>query len=58
MDLVPLDSTLIKGTHGIRPKDTLDWPVILGQSISEAGNPMPATGVRDSLLVALGVDPE
>ena len=58
MDLVPLDSTLIKGTHGIRPKDTLDWPVILGQSISEADNPMPATGVRDSLLVALGVDPE
>ena len=33
MDLIPLDASLVKGSHGIVPKNQLDWPVIFGPGI-------------------------
>jgi hypothetical protein len=54
MDLIPLDPTLVKGTHGVRPKDRLDWPVLLGSSIDPSDCPLPATEVHNQLLQALG----
>lgn len=30
MDLIPLDATLVKGSHGRLPDDQLDWPVLAG----------------------------
>ncbi len=30
MDVIPLDATLVKGSHGIVPQNELDWPVIIG----------------------------
>ncbi len=57
MDLIPLDPTLVRGTHGIRPKDTLDWPVMMGQSIEAKDTSLAATEVRDCLLQALGLEP-
>lgn len=53
MDLVPLDPSLVKGTHGARPRDPLDWPVIFGHSITGGKDPLPATKVRSLLLNAL-----
>ena len=29
MDVVPLDATLVKGSHGRRPEDKKDWPVFI-----------------------------
>jgi predicted AlkP superfamily pyrophosphatase or phosphodiesterase len=29
MDLIPLDATLVKGSHGCRPADKKDWPVFI-----------------------------
>ena len=29
MDVIPLDATLVKGSHGRRPADSADWPVFL-----------------------------
>jgi hypothetical protein len=29
MDVVPLDATLVKGSHGRRPADKRDWPIII-----------------------------
>ncbi len=29
MDVVPLDATLVKGSHGRRPMDKIDWPVFI-----------------------------
>jgi predicted AlkP superfamily pyrophosphatase or phosphodiesterase len=29
MDVVPLDATLVKGSHGRRPEDQQDWPVLI-----------------------------
>jgi len=29
MDVIPLDATLVKGSHGRRPSDKKDWPVFI-----------------------------
>ncbi len=34
MDIIPLDPTLIKGSHGIVPKDKKDWPLLFTSGIS------------------------
>ena len=31
MDVIPLDPTLVKGSHGRRPADKKDWPLLLTQ---------------------------
>src|SRR5882724_1526450 len=31
MDVIPLDATLVKGSHGRRPADKRDWPVIISE---------------------------
>jgi predicted AlkP superfamily pyrophosphatase or phosphodiesterase len=30
MDVIPLDATLVRGSHGRLPEDGLDWPVLIG----------------------------
>lgn len=34
MDIIPLDATLIKGSHGRVPESKLDWPVFISQNKS------------------------
>ena len=29
MDVIPLDANLVKGSHGVRPTKTSDWPVLI-----------------------------
>ena len=53
MDLIALDPSLVKGTHGVRPKNTVDWPLILGNSIEPLDHPLPATKVQHCLLQVL-----
>tara|TARA_Y100001934_G_scaffold280118_1_gene385879 strand:- start:6455 stop:7861 length:1407 start_codon:yes stop_codon:yes gene_type:complete len=31
MDVVPMDATLVKGSHGVRPAKEEDWPVLISQ---------------------------
>ncbi len=31
MDLIPLDASLVKGSHGRRPENTKDWPLLIGK---------------------------
>ncbi len=49
-DLIPLDATFVKGTHGAKPGDKADWPILLGALPNAPDKPIPATGVRDLLL--------
>jgi predicted AlkP superfamily pyrophosphatase or phosphodiesterase len=48
MDVISLDPTLVKGSHGTCPADTRDWPVLIGAGDSAA--PISATSVHDRLL--------
>jgi predicted AlkP superfamily pyrophosphatase or phosphodiesterase len=34
MDVIPLDATLVKGSHGARPKNVSDWPVLITEKNS------------------------
>src|SRR6185437_9412117 len=34
MDIIPLDATLVKGSHGGRPKNISDWPVLITEKNS------------------------
>ena len=55
MDLVPLDATLVKGSHGRCPADQRDWPVMIaGKPGKFAGEVMDSTEVFGSLLGAMG----
>jgi predicted AlkP superfamily pyrophosphatase or phosphodiesterase len=40
MDVIPLDATLVKGSHGCRPKNPADYPVLISQQAELLRNPM------------------
>lgn len=50
MDLIPLDPSLVKGSHGSCPRNTDEWPVLIGTGSANA--PIEATEVHDRLLAA------
>ena len=51
MDVVPLDATLVKGSHGRIPEDRDDWPVLIGdfKNLPETGM-LAAVDVHEKLL--------
>ncbi len=63
MDLIPTDATLIRGSHGLVPKDPLEGPVWLsslpfGDGSNATAPPadtgsLPMTSVKDRVLAAL-----
>ena len=38
MDVVPLDASLVKGSHGCRPSDQADWPILISKSAQLAAD--------------------
>jgi predicted AlkP superfamily pyrophosphatase or phosphodiesterase len=51
MDVIPLDATLVKGSHGRRPAEKKDWPVfITGQPELLDANQIESTDVFQILL--------
>lgn len=55
MDVIPLDATLVKGSHGRVTEEPLDGPVIISSERDAVRGVMPATAVRDMLLERLGL---
>jgi predicted AlkP superfamily pyrophosphatase or phosphodiesterase len=48
MDVIPLDATLVKGSHGVMPANPADWPVLLTTQKDSVGcETIEATDVRD-----------
>lgn len=54
-DLIPLDSGLVRGSHGLRMTDPTQRPVLIGPGKHAAPETIPMTGVRDLVLNALGL---
>lgn len=53
MDVIPLDATLVKGSHGRIPEDRHDWPVLIGPFTSlPASGSIRADQVCEHLLAA------
>ena len=54
MDVVPLDASIVKGSHGLAAADTLDRPILIGHG-PRPGTSVPMTAVRDLVLDAVGL---
>jgi predicted AlkP superfamily pyrophosphatase or phosphodiesterase len=54
-DVVPLDATLVRGSHGLAARDSADRPLLIGNGPAPAEGELPMTGVRDLVLGTLGV---
>jgi len=52
MDVISLDPSLVKGSHGACPADSRDWPVLIGTGDPSATPEIAATDVHDRLLQA------
>lgn len=52
MDVIPLDASLVKGSHGTCPADSAEWPVLIGTGGDSAGDPIEAVEVHQRLLDA------
>ncbi|MCB0632628.1 MAG: alkaline phosphatase family protein [Saprospiraceae bacterium] len=55
LDVIPLDAGLIGGSHGLRPDDPADWPVLIRKKGAAAPS-IKAHEVYAVLLESLGVD--
>lgn len=45
MDVIPLDATLVKGSHGRRPVNVQEWPVLISRSPLVSGQAIESTSV-------------
>jgi predicted AlkP superfamily pyrophosphatase or phosphodiesterase len=54
MDVVPLDATVVRGSHGLAATDPTDKPVLVGHG-PHPGPTVPMTEVKELLLTALGL---
>jgi predicted AlkP superfamily pyrophosphatase or phosphodiesterase len=52
MDVVPLDASIVKGSHGLAATDPLDRPILIGHG-PRPGASVPMTAVKDLILNAL-----
>lgn len=56
MDVIPLDATLVRGSHGRLPAKDEDGPVVLSTEAIGAADRLPMTGVFDLMLDTLARD--
>jgi hypothetical protein len=52
MDMISLDPSLVKGSHGTCPADSFEWPVLIGTGSTAGDAPIPATEVHARLIEA------
>lgn len=56
MDVIPLDPSLVRGSHGVRPRDRDDWPVLIepeGISRTPCADPIPSTDIQGRIRAAI-----
>ena len=60
MDVIPLDATLVRGSHGCQPRNPADWPVVMVETADLLQSEvLESTGVADLLCCALlGTPPQ
>jgi predicted AlkP superfamily pyrophosphatase or phosphodiesterase len=52
MDMIALDPSLVKGSHGTCPVDSREWPVLIGTGAMPGDAPIAATDVHGRLIAA------
>jgi predicted AlkP superfamily pyrophosphatase or phosphodiesterase len=56
LDVVPLDATIVRGSHGLAALADLDRPLWIGDGPSPGNGAVAMTAVRDAILRALELD--
>jgi len=56
MDVVPLDASIVRGSHGLIAADAQDAAILIGHGPKPSDNRVPMTAVRNLLLTALGLN--
>jgi predicted AlkP superfamily pyrophosphatase or phosphodiesterase len=49
MDVIPLDPTLVRGSHGAQPKDQKDYPVLIAQGPAATSGPIEGTDIYHAI---------
>ncbi len=52
MDVIPLDATLVKGSHGCRPANPSDWPLVISSGKLPDG-PLESTAIYEVIRKAV-----
>jgi predicted AlkP superfamily pyrophosphatase or phosphodiesterase len=55
MDVVPLDASIVRGSHGLAAADPRDRPILIGHGPRPPGESVPMTAVKELVLGALGL---
>lgn len=53
MDVIPLDASLVQGSHGLIPADPADGALVIGTGTAPAAEEVRATAVRDLVMAAM-----
>jgi predicted AlkP superfamily pyrophosphatase or phosphodiesterase len=53
MNVIPLDATLVRGSHGRIPADVKDGPVVISSEAGAVGETLEPTAVRDLMMAHL-----
>lgn len=53
MDVIPLDASLVKGSHGCRPKSKRDWPIVIGPVLDSKPGELGSTDVYEVIRGAV-----
>jgi predicted AlkP superfamily pyrophosphatase or phosphodiesterase len=56
MDVIPLDASLVRGSHGLPAVRPEDQPVLVGDGPAPSASDLPMTSVHDLLLEQFGSD--
>ena len=54
-DVIPLDASIVRGSHGLADADPLDRPILIGHG-PNPGPSVPMTAVKELLLREMGLD--
>ncbi len=54
-DVVPLDASIVRGSHGLIAADPQDGPLLVGSGPKPSGGLLPMTAIRDLVLAKLGL---
>ncbi len=57
LDVIPLDASLVRGSHGLAPRRAADGPLVIGSDRALARESFGQADVRDLILRAMGLAP-
>jgi predicted AlkP superfamily pyrophosphatase or phosphodiesterase len=53
MEMIPIDASLVRGSHGLPPSSRAESPVLISSQRQDWADEVPATAVRDAILAHL-----